>query len=541
MSTPAEGSEIQISVSETRRSHVPQAAWKVLLGGGLSLALGLGCQMVTASRFGSGGDVDAFFTASIVPLYLQLSLLGGLAFVVVPVFVEQQIQGHEKEAWSLAVTVFWVTLVALAGVAILGSSGATTIMGLLAPGFAPEKANLAAQMLVVLIFTLPFVGVSSLTTSIQNAENSWFWPAAAAAVGSAANLFVLLLFHPFIGAMSLAWGNLVSAILMASITVIPFLYRSWGKTDPHCRWMPLTDPRMKEISRLNAPFIFFGIFICSKLLFERFFGSVLPDGQIAYLGYATKISNIFIVLLASSIASAIFPSMARSYSANGLDGLKAQMNLGYKLTLAAALPAVALVSILALPLVMVIYEHGSFKHQDSLSVAILIPVVMINDVLFRMIGNIFIRFFFILKETFLVNLLQSVTILVYILAATWLTPRLGYFGLALAQPLQSGLFLVVLGFLLIKRVRPLPLVRPIEKTLGYCLISIVSAGVGWVVLQLCRPLPDVIQLTGSLLAGGLIYLALLGIHDRQMVATLVEAIGLHRFPAFTRLMKQHPL
>jgi putative peptidoglycan lipid II flippase len=541
LNTPSDNPEIQFSASTGTRIQVPQAALKVLLGGILSLALGLGCQMAIATLFGSGSEVDAYFTALIVPLYLQLVLLGGLTFVIVPLFVQEQTQDHEENSWSLAGTVFWLALFVLAGVALLGSIGAPTIIQLLAPGFAPEKSDLAAQMLVVLIFTLPFVGISYLTSSIQNVQNFWFWPAAAAAVGSAANLALLLFFHASLGSMSLAWGSLVSAILMASITVVPFLNQYWKKTRKQVRVMPLKDPRMIEMGRLYAPFIFFGIFTCSKMLFERFFGSSLPDGQIAYLGYATKISNIFVVLLASSIASAIFPAMARSFSTTGMDALKSQMNFGFKLTLVVALPIVALVSILAVPLVMTLYEHGSFDHLATLSVAILIPVVMVNEVLFRMLSNIIIRFFYIMKDTFLVNLLQSLTILIYILAAVFLTQHWGYFGLALAQPIQTAVFLIILGILLFRRIRPMPIVHPIRKTMGYLIFSLAAALVGWLVLQLCKPFPIVIQLTGGLLGGVLVYLALLGKYDRPMITTLLEAMGLKKIQTFVKVMKQRPL
>jgi peptidoglycan biosynthesis protein MviN/MurJ (putative lipid II flippase) len=57
--------------------EISRAALKVSIGGGLSLIAGLASQVITAYLFGAGAEMDAFFTASTIPLYLQIVLLGG--------------------------------------------------------------------------------------------------------------------------------------------------------------------------------------------------------------------------------------------------------------------------------------------------------------------------------------------------------------------------------------------------------------------------------------------------------------------------------
>ncbi len=500
--------------------QISGAAFKVSLGGLVSLTLGLGVQVVTAFFFGAGAEMDAFLTAAIVPLYLQLVLLGGLPFVIIPAFVNEETRGNDQDAWALANTFLQVTLVVFSILAVIGCLSSVRIINLLAPGFNPLKSDLAAQMLAVMMFSVPFMGAAYLTSGIQNVQNSWFWPAAASAVGSGGNLLILILFHGHYGAMTLAWGSLAAAILQAIVTTIPFLRRRGKKV------MRLTDPRIIELAKLIAPFIFFGFFTCSKILLERYFASDLPDGQLSYIGYASKIANIFVVLLASSIAAAIFPAMARAFSQNGLAGLIQQTDYGLKITLAVALPAVAIISAIALPLVSVIYERGAFVHITSLSVVMIIPFVMVNELLFRMVNNIFSRTFYILKDTFTVNLIQSLTIILYIYAAITLTNKWGYIGLVIAQLAQSGPALILLGWLLFRRIGANSLLPLINKMALYGIASLLAAASGWAAVRILNFSPAFLQLAVSLVVAISVYLLLLNIFDHEIMNSVLEMSGL---------------
>ena len=120
----------------------------------------------------------------------------------------------------------------------------------------------------------------------------------------------------------------------------------------------------------------FGIFSDSTSIFERFFASDLPDGDLSYIGYANKISSIFVALLASGIAGAIFPSMARAFSNEGEEGLAQQFRHGLRLTLAVAVPASALVAVLAIPIISIIYERGAFTHATTINVSRIILILV---------------------------------------------------------------------------------------------------------------------------------------------------------------------
>jgi putative peptidoglycan lipid II flippase len=57
-----------------------------------------------------------------------------------------------------------------------------------------------------------------------------------------------------------------------------------------------------------------GVFLYGNVLIENYFGSSLPSGSISALGYARRINEVVLTLIAANIARAVFPTLARCYS-----------------------------------------------------------------------------------------------------------------------------------------------------------------------------------------------------------------------------------
>jgi putative peptidoglycan lipid II flippase len=511
--------DVRIKPIIKTNSRISHAALLVAIGGVFSLLAGLASQVVNAYLFGAGAEMDAFFTALTIPLYLQIVLLGGLPFVVIPAFVNEESSGKDDDAWSLVGTFIWITIVLLVVVAIVGTVYSYQIISISAPGFGLEKSRLAAQMLAVMMFSVPFMGLASFTSGVENVRERFFWPAAATAVGSIGNLITLVMLYSSIGPMALAWGNLVSAILQASITTLPVLAHGWKKT------MSLTDPRLLEMLKLISPFIIFGMITSSRMLFERYFASVLPHGQLSYLGYANKISNIFVILFATSVASAIFPSMARSYAQDGVEGLLKKTDYGFRLTFALALPSLTILSVVAYPLVKIFFERGAFDEITTISVSLLIPIAMFNDLVLRMINNMIGRTFYVLKDTFTTNMITSLTLILYFFLARYLTEKFGFIGLAIAQPVQFSLALAIMLFMLGKKINFSFLRGVTVSALKFLILSLVAALIAWITMQLLQTFTPLVQLIFSLPISAAVYLILLFVVDQEMAIAILEMTG----------------
>jgi putative peptidoglycan lipid II flippase len=504
------------------RDSVAHSAFRVSLGSLLSLLGRLVSQVIIAAMFGAGAHMDAFMTALVVPAYFEAVLLAGLSFVLIPAFVRERESGQEADAWSLAGTFFWMTCGILLTIAVFGTFYAGRIIAISAPGLDPAKSNLAAHMLAVMMAALPLHAAASLTTGIQNARNRFFGPAVAPALGALGNVAVVLALYPTTGAIALAWGHLTAAVVACGITVLPILRRLWS------RLLPLSDARVLNLLGLVTPFILFGLLTRSTFVVERFFASSLPDGQLSCLGYAYKLAYIVLALVGVGIAGAIFPAMARAYERDGERGLVERAEYGFRLSLALALPALAVLSALAIPLVTVVFERGVFDRTATLSVSRLVPIVMTGSVLFAMLGNVLGRTFYVVRDTWTSPATAFFMSLIYIFLAKFLVDRWGCFGLACAEPLKGGAVVAVLTVFLFRRLRLFNTMGLLQDSLKYSVAAAATYCVARLMATATAPLPVIAQLSISLLVAGLIYITILIRFDRVIAVSVLEMAGLER-------------
>jgi putative peptidoglycan lipid II flippase len=341
----------------------------------------------------------------------------------------------------------------------------------------------------------------------------------APAVGSLGNIVFLLLFYQMLGPLALAWGYLVAMVLRSSVTVLPVLRHGWKRA------MPLHDPRVREMGRLIGVFVFFSVLTRCTPLLERYFASDLPDGQLSYLGYSYKISGIVATVLGTGITTAVFPAMARAYTKDGVAGLVERTEYALRLTLAVALPAVAILSATAVPLVTVLFERGAFDQVATLGVSLVVPIMLVGDVLFRMLSNVLNRTFYVTKDTHTTPMVATVMAILYIFMAGALAQRWGYVGLALAQPLQMGLGIFIVTLLLLRKLKRFHVGALLKDSAIYSTISLLAFFIAASVSDALAFLPALLQLVAAGMVAGLLYIAILLKADYSTASSLLEMGG----------------
>lgn len=522
MKEPVAPVQTSIEAATRDRKKISRSISRVGIGSLLGLVAGLASQVAIAYYFGAGRQMDAFLTALTIPLYLDAVLLSSLSFVFIPIFVEYTTDGREEEAWALVGTFFWllgITLVVLSG---LISFFAPQVIGLIAPDLAADKAVESAQMLAVVIWALPFTGYAIFATGVQNARDSFFWPAARSAVNSLANLAVMLLFFHTLGAMTLVWAYIAAEAAAAAVTMVPVIRHGWR------RLAPLNDPRVIEMAKLVVPLILLGVVTRITPIFERYFASGLPDGDLSYLGYSNKLSRIFQGLLGSTVATAIFPVMAKAFAKEGEQGLLQIFKYGTRLTLAVGMPLVALVSALAVPLVVMVFERGRFTATDTFSVALILPIATSRTILFFMLGNLMVRVFYSTKDTRTVPIVTASAVVGYIALAALTVDPMGYMGLAIADTAYSALGVIILGILILRRYKLFTRDMLLQGLLAYLLPSVIVFAAAFGIVLLLAHYPAVIQVLVAATVTGLLYMGLLLKLDNEIAWALIDILGLSK-------------
>jgi len=247
------------------------------------------------------------------------------------------------------------------------------------------------------------------------------------------------------------------------------------------------------------------------------------------MGYANKISNIFVIFLASGIAASIFPSMARAFAQDGLPGLSKKNHFGLRLSFAVALPAVMVVAAVDIPLIRIFFERGEFTEADTIGVSQILFAFLVGDVLFRMVGNIFERGFYTLKNTVTPPLISSVFVIIFIATAHLVVTRWGYVGLVWANVARQGFDITTAGIVLFRKFPKEQSEHLTGSILSYLLAACASFLCGRLVLSSVSFIPAFIQLIlGGLCSGG-VYLALLYFIDKPMLTSIFELFDVRSF------------
>jgi putative peptidoglycan lipid II flippase len=233
-------------------------------------------------------------------------------------------------------------------------------------------------------------------------------------------------------------------------------------------------------------------------------------------------------LLGAGITAAIFPAMARAYVRAGEEGLAERLEYGLRLSLAVALPAMAVLSGVATPLVQVLFERGAFEPADTVNVARVIPIVLLGAVVFQMVGNLMARSFYVTKDTHTVPIVAAGTSILYIFLARALVGVGGYVGLAAADPIYRGLSIAVLVALLATRLRPF-------RTSSLSRITVMYGGASFVAFLGARLISNalgsqspLLPLLAGLVVGALVYMVIILWLDREIAIAILEMTGVEK-------------
>ena len=443
----------------TPRRKIATAALIIMVGNVISRLLGLGREQAMAWLFGATGATDAFVAASIVPTMVYDLLVGGaISAALVPVFVEAA--RDEERLWRLVSAVLNLVTVLMIGAAIILALLADAVVDVLGAGFTPSQQVEAAAMVRVMLVAVVLQGLAAVLMATLYARERPALPAFSPAVYNGAIILLALLLHERLGVASLVAGVLVGALgqLLLQLGGLPRLRYHFG--------LDLHLPEVRMILRLYAPVAAGMLVAIAGIVLDRHFASQLEAGSMTVMGYATRLIQLPIGLVATATAYAVLPTLSK-YGASGAgteqtppapragreggvgpDAFRETLTFGIKIVLLLMTPATLGLAVLAEPLVRLLFEQGAFTNQDTarttaafLFYAPQLPLTALDQLL--------IFAFYARRDTLTPVVIGVLAVVGFYLPVALLTKdTLGVNGLALANTAQNGGHgLVLLGLL----------------------------------------------------------------------------------------------
>ncbi len=344
--------------SDTERSRMDVVARGVFSTGSgtlVSNVTGLARQLVFAWIYGAGRNMDAFLIASIISQMVFSSIDSALSSTLIPVYSVLR-ERSDAEAQRFLAAVSSLVTVCTAVLALLLYLFAPLFVRLLAPGFGAAEAKLTTDLLRVMMPSLLFMGLSSVSVGYLQAKGRFSSPALMYIPRNIILIVGAALLGRHFGISVLAWGTLLGAIFQLAMVLWPSV-RSGAPAS--FVWEPLHDGIRTMLARLPA--VSANSFMYqAALIVDRILASGLPAGMISALNYAQVLLGPPLTLI-GSLPTALFPSLSDMVAKHHGPQLTRAVIRALNLTTFFAVPLTLFIVLFRVPLVAVLYDYGSFE------------------------------------------------------------------------------------------------------------------------------------------------------------------------------------
>src|SRR6202167_4960931 len=338
-----------------------------------SRLLGLAREQIFAALFGGGAAMDAFTAAFRIPNLLRdLFAEGALSTAFTPTFSKTIARSGDPAAWRLANKVATMTAAVLGVICIAGMVFAAALVGVLAPGFDPDKAALTAELTRIMFPFILMVSLAALVMGMLNAKNVFGVPAMASSFFNIGSIVcgVALGFwmDPHFGPralIGLAIGTLCGGALQLAVQ-LPSLRRLGYRYHPDFRWR---DPGVAAILALMGPSVIAASTTQFNVLVNSMFASTLGDGAIFWLAIAFRLMQLPLGLFGVALGTVTLPLLSRLVVGGQMDAFRSELSRAMRLAILLTVPATLGLMVLAEPIISVLYQHGKFNAYQAAQAA----------------------------------------------------------------------------------------------------------------------------------------------------------------------------
>jgi putative peptidoglycan lipid II flippase len=270
-----------------------------------------------------------------------------------------------------------------------------------------------------------------------------------------------------------------------------------------------------EIARRLWPAVFALASVQVTVVVNTLLASLLPTGTVSYLYYADRVMEFPLGVFGIALATAALPSMSAQASRRDLPAVRATLEFALRLSAFVAVPATVGLLLLGGPIVQLLFQRGEFSAADAALTAQALAGYAVGLPAFSA-TRIAAQTFYALGDTRTPVIVGFVAVAVNVVLALLLMFPLRHAGLALASSLSAYVNVILLCWLLRRRLhgpRGALLWGSLGRTLAasaalaaWCLVA-----ERWLPAATVAVTPGLIRMLVALLGGVAVYGAVAGL------------------------------
>ena len=407
--------------------------------------------VVLARWFGLGNELDAFFIAMIIPMFLVTVLSIPIGTVVIPPLISAFEKGSKEEAQrviTLCSTMIFCAMFFLTLILYIFSSWYLPIIGW---GFSAEKIFLSRRILMIVLPILFFSGFVILGNSILNARQKFALPALAQAIVPLIAILALIIAAKQIGIYAMAIGMFIGQ--MANLFVVSHYVRKEGYVIfPRISPRSIRDlfdessQKLKSLLSQYAPLMLAALFVSLALPVNNMIAASLAPGSVSAFNLGMKFIIFFTGLVGTGISTVMLPHFSQYFARNCVADMKRELSFFLILSTVVPIPLTMAVFLLSSPLIGLIFQGGIFTVGDMATVTKIMEYGIIQMPFFCA-NMILVKYANARRKNTLIMIASLSGLIVNIVLNFVFIGKMGIAGVALATSLSmvfaTGLFIIV--------------------------------------------------------------------------------------------------
>ncbi len=434
-----------------------QAGISVVVLTALSFVLFFCRDVLMGQKFGVGGELDAFFLAMLLPMFIVNVFSVPLGSALVPIYCKLR-KGKENDADSMLSIVLFFSLACLILVGsmllIFGNIIYPTIVSGLEVSAIIRTLDLLPYSVLILILSAAVV----IGNAALNSRKTYSWPALFQVVVPAFAIIFLFIYGKELGIASVAIGMLVGQIINL-ILVLHLLYRDGFilKLNFSTRFR---KESYGELWKIYVALAVAALFVSAATVIDNIMASELNAGSIGIYSLGSKVSIFVTGIIGAGLTSVVLPRFSSLFSKGAIEECRHDLAFFIYMGTALTIPVALVLFAYCDDVVRVIFA-GDMMSMESAKEVGDVAIFGVIQLPFFVTYALLIRFANANQKGKLVVFAAAVGLILNIVLNIILIRTIGIAGLALA----TSLSMLVTGYLLLMVSAKLAYLRALDVLL----------------------------------------------------------------------------
>jgi putative peptidoglycan lipid II flippase len=408
----------------------------------LSRIAGMLREMTLANMGGTGGEMDAYVAAFLIPELLNHFLAGGfLSVTFIPIFQKYLTAKDEAGAWktfSNMVTVGSAAFAVFLPLAVIFAPQILSLTGL--KNQEPETFALSVRLTRIILPAQIFFYWGAFLMAVQYARQKFFLPALSPLCYNFGIIAGGIILGPKMGVEGFAWGVLGGAFVGNVLVQMPGALRAGMKY--RFRFSP-ADPEFIHYIKITVPLVAGLGMTFSNEIFFRFFASFLESGAVASANYALRTMMILVGVFGQASGVAFYPYLTKLAAEKAYGKMSELLNDMLNKIALYLLPLTGIMMALAPQIILILYEHGKFTQASTKETAP-IMVMYLTGAFASSVSILAARPFYAMQKTLLPMLVSTSVSILSIPLYYIFSKQMGAKGLGLAASVAMTIQFLIL-------------------------------------------------------------------------------------------------